>query len=242
MLRLKVLLLAVVLVLAHASALSAQERARIGWAAMTASHVPLWVAQEKGLLVKHGLTPELIFFSAGTTALQALVAGDLDVVLTSAPNVVNPRFGRADTIMIMSIIPTFIDHIIAAPNITSPEQLKGKIGGVNRQGTVSEMGLRLALRRLGVDPEKDTKIVTAGGKPRAAGGDLQRDRSLYDHERAFSEGGRETRLARSGEYRDAENTAAVERRRYPGSHSQSPAADVDSVGARADRGHSLHQS
>jgi NitT/TauT family transport system substrate-binding protein len=165
MLRLKVLLLAVVLVLAHASALSAQERARIGWAAMTASHVPLWVAQEKGLLVKHGLTPELIFFSAGTTALQALVAGDLDVVLTSAPNVVNPRFGGADTIMIMSIIPTIIDHIIAAPNITSPEQLKGKIGGVNRQGTVSEMGLRLALRRLGVDPEKDTKIVTAGGNP-----------------------------------------------------------------------------
>jgi ABC-type nitrate/sulfonate/bicarbonate transport system substrate-binding protein len=27
------------------------------------------------------------------------------------------------------------------------------------------MGLRLALRRLGVDPEKDTKIVTAGGNP-----------------------------------------------------------------------------
>jgi len=143
----------------------AQERARIGWAAMTASHVPLWVAEEKGMLAKHGLAPELIFFSAGTTALQALVAGDLDVVLTSAPNVVNPRFGGADTVMIMSIIPTFIDHIIAAPNITSPEQLKGKIGGVNRQGTVSEMGLRLALRRLGVDPEKDTKIVTAGGNP-----------------------------------------------------------------------------
>ena len=143
----------------------AQERARIGWAAMTASHVPLWVAEEKGMLAKHGLAPELIFFSAGTTALQALVAGDLDVVLTSAPNVVNPRFGGADTVMIMSIIPTFIDHIIAAPNITSPEQLKGKIGGVNRQGTVSEMGLRLALRRLGVDPEKDTKIISAGGNP-----------------------------------------------------------------------------
>jgi ABC-type nitrate/sulfonate/bicarbonate transport system substrate-binding protein len=144
---------------------SAQERARIGWAAMTVSHVPLWVAQEKGFLVKNGLAPELIFFGNGTTATQALVSGDLDVVLTSIPNVVNSRFGGGDTVMIMTIIPTFIDHIISAANITSPEQLKGKIGGVNRQGTVSEMGLRLALRRLGIDAEKDVKIVSSGGNP-----------------------------------------------------------------------------
>lgn len=146
-------------------AASAQERARIGWAAMTVSHVPLWVAQEKGLLVKNGLAPELIFFGNGTTATQSLVAGDLDALLTSIPNVVNSRFGGGDTVMIMTIIPTFIDHIISASNITSPEQLKGKIGGVNRQGTVSEMGLRLALRRLGIDPEKDAKIISSGGNP-----------------------------------------------------------------------------
>ena len=51
--------------------------------------------------------------------MQALVAGDLDIVVTSAPNVVNPRLGGADTVMILSIIPTFIDHIISAANITS---------------------------------------------------------------------------------------------------------------------------
>jgi ABC-type nitrate/sulfonate/bicarbonate transport system substrate-binding protein len=142
-----------------------QERARIGWAAMTASHTPLWVAQEKGFLSKQGLAAELIFFGAGPPAMQALVAGDLDIVVTSAPNVVNPRLGGADTVMILSIIPTFIDHIIAASGITSPEQLRGKIGSVNRFGSISDMGLRLSLRRLGIDPEKDVKIVPAGGNP-----------------------------------------------------------------------------
>jgi ABC-type nitrate/sulfonate/bicarbonate transport system substrate-binding protein len=97
--------------------------------------------------------------------MQALVAGDLDIVVTSAPNVVNPRLGGADTVMILSIIPTFIDHIISAANITSPEQLKGKIGSVNRIGTISDMGMRLSLKRLGIDPEKDVKIVPAGGNP-----------------------------------------------------------------------------
>jgi NitT/TauT family transport system substrate-binding protein len=144
---------------------TAQDRARVGWAAMTASHTPLWAAQDKGFLAKQGLSIEPIFFSAGPPAMQALVAGDLDIVVTSAPNVVNPRLGGADTVMILSIIPTFIDHIISAANITSPEQLKGKIGSVNRFGSISEMGLRLSLKRLGIDPEKDVRIVPAGGNP-----------------------------------------------------------------------------
>jgi NitT/TauT family transport system substrate-binding protein len=143
----------------------AQDRARVGWAAMTASHTPLWVAQDKGFLAKQGLSIEPIFFSAGPPAMQALVAGDLDIVVTSAPNVVNPRLGGADTVMILSIIPTFIDHIISAASITSPEQLRGKIGSVNRFGSISEMGLRLSLKRLGIDPEKDVRIVPAGGNP-----------------------------------------------------------------------------
>ena len=143
----------------------AQDRARVGWAAMTASHTPLWVAQDKGFLAKQGLSVESIFFSAGPPAMQALVAGDLDIVVTSAPNVVNPRLGGADTVMILSIIPTFIDHIVSTASITTTEQLRGKIGSVNRFGSISEMGLRLSLRRLGIDPEKDVKIVPAGGNP-----------------------------------------------------------------------------
>ena len=147
------------------SASIAQDRVRVGWAAMTASHTPLWVAQEKGLFSKQGLTVESIFFGAGPPAMQALVAGDLDIVVTSAPNVVNPRLGGADMVMILSIIPTFIDHIISAPSITSAEQLKGKTGSVNRAGSISDMGMRLSLKRLGIDPERDVKIVSAGGNP-----------------------------------------------------------------------------
>lgn len=151
--------------LCHQPTAVAQERARIAWAAFSATHIPLWVAHEKGLFKKHGIAPEVIFFSNGPTALQALAAGELDIVLTSAPNVVNPRLAGMDTVMILSLIPTFTDHIVAVAAIPGTEQLKGKIGGVNRQGSISEMGLRLVLRRLGIDPEKDTKIVSAGGNP-----------------------------------------------------------------------------
>jgi NitT/TauT family transport system substrate-binding protein len=67
--------------------------------------------------------------------------------------------------MILGIVRTFVDHIISQQNITVADQLKGKIGGVNRIGSTSDMGLRFALRRLNIDPEKDAKIITAGGNP-----------------------------------------------------------------------------
>jgi NitT/TauT family transport system substrate-binding protein len=165
MLGVKVIILAFVVAVAHTAGSLAQERVRVGWAAMTAYHTALWVAKEKGFLAAQGLAAELIFFGAGPSAMQALVAGDLDIVVTSAPNVVNPRLGGADTVMILAIIPNFIDHIISAPSITSPEQLKGKIGSVNRLGSISDMGLKLSLKKLGIDPEKDVRIVPTGGNP-----------------------------------------------------------------------------
>lgn len=141
----------------------AQERLRIAWAGFAATHLPLWIAHEKGFMKKYGLDPDVIFFGASPTATQALLAGELDIVVASVPAVVNARLGGADTVLFLTFVPTFVDHIIAAPNITHVEQLKGRIGGVNRLGSVADMGLRLTLRRVGIDPEKDTKIVVAGG-------------------------------------------------------------------------------
>jgi ABC-type nitrate/sulfonate/bicarbonate transport system substrate-binding protein len=62
-------------------------------------------------------------------------------------------------------VPTFVDHIVSLASITDVQQVKGRTGGVNRIGSTSDLGLRLALRRLGIQPEKDTKIITAGGNP-----------------------------------------------------------------------------
>ena len=80
--------------------------------------------------------------------LQALLAGEIDVAATSVATLVSSRLAGADTVMILGMVRTFVDHIITEQNITRPEQLKGKIGGVNRIGSTSDLGLRFALRRL----------------------------------------------------------------------------------------------
>jgi NitT/TauT family transport system substrate-binding protein len=143
----------------------AQERVRIAWAGVSPANSPIWVVQERGLLKKHGLNGEVISISASPIALQALLAGEVDVIVTSVTTLALSRLAGADIVMILGMVPTFLDHIISHPSVTALEQIKGKTGGVNRLGSTSDLGLRLALRRKGIDPEKDLKIITAGDNP-----------------------------------------------------------------------------
>ena len=89
----------------------------------------------------------------------------MDFIIAPSATLVTSRLAGADTIMVSTNLPLFIDHIVSLDDIRTVEQLKGKTGGVNRLGTTSDMTLRLALRRLGVDPEKETKIIATGENP-----------------------------------------------------------------------------
>ena len=144
---------------------TAQERMRIAWAGSTPSNTPIWVADQKGFLKKNGLNAEVIAISASTIVIQALLTGEVDFIIAPSATLVTSRLAGADTVMVSTNLPMFIDHIVSVADVTTIEELRGKTGGVNRLGTTSDMTLRLALRRFGIDPEKDTKIIATGENP-----------------------------------------------------------------------------
>ena len=157
--------IAAVVFLSLLNSASAQERMRIAWAGSTPSNTPIWVADQKGFFKRNGLNAEVIAISASTIVIQALLTGEVDFIIAPSATLVTSRLAGADTVMVSTNLPLFIDHIVSLSDISSVEQLKGKTGGVNRLGTTSDMTLRLALRRLGVDPEKDTQIIATGENP-----------------------------------------------------------------------------
>src|SRR5512139_2694408 len=116
---------------------SAQERMRIAWAGSTPSNTPIWVADQKGFFKKNGLNAEVIAISASTIVIQALLTGEVDFIIAPSATLVTSKLAGADTVMVSTNLPLFIDHIVSLGNISSIEQLKGKIGGVNRLGTTS---------------------------------------------------------------------------------------------------------
>src|SRR5215471_4760331 len=146
---------------AYPNAVKAAEKLRIAWAGGSSS-APIWIVQEKGLLKKQGVDAEIIRVSASTVALQAMLAGELDVIGTSVTTLVTSRLAGVDVVMILAIVPIFPAHIVTSKSVTDLKQLKGKIGGVGRPGTTTEIGMRLALARFGVDPNVDVKLVPVG--------------------------------------------------------------------------------
>src|SRR3989454_2954207 len=164
MLRKLLLALTVVISLVTTATLgSAQEKLRLAWAGFSPTNSPIWVIENRKLLQKQAVEPEIISISNSPTVLQALLAGEIDAASISVTTLTSSRLAGADTVMIVGVVPTFVDHIVSLSNITGVEQLKGKTAGVNRLGSTSDLGLRLALRKLGVDPEKDVKIIPTGG-------------------------------------------------------------------------------
>jgi len=150
-------------ILATASLAAGQEKLRLAWAGFSPTNSPVWVMEDRKLLQKQGVTPEIISINASPTVLQALLANEIDAASISVTTLTSSRLAGADTVMILGIVPTFVDHIVSLSSITAVEQLKGKTAGVNRLGSTSDLGLRLALKKLGIDPEKDVKIIPTGG-------------------------------------------------------------------------------
>ena len=142
---------------------SAQEKLRLAWAGFSPTNSPIWVIDDRKLLQRMGVEPEIIAINASPTVLQALLADEIDAASISVTTLVSSRLQGADTVMIVGVVPTFVDHIVSLGSITKIEQLKGKVAGVNRLGSTSDLGLRLALKKLGIDPDKDVKIIPTGG-------------------------------------------------------------------------------
>jgi NitT/TauT family transport system substrate-binding protein len=161
--RLSIIMLVLAISLGFVSRGIAQERLRLAWAGFSPTNSPIWVIEDRKLLQKQGVQPEIIAISASPTVLQALLANEIDAASISVTTLTSSRLAGADTVMIVGIVPTFVDHIVSLSSITAVEQLKGKTAGVNRLGSTSDLGLRLALRKLGIEPDKDVKIIPTGG-------------------------------------------------------------------------------
>jgi TRAP-type uncharacterized transport system substrate-binding protein len=69
----------------------------------------------------------------------------------------------------LTVIGTTINVIpmslVTTPDITTAQDLKGKTYGVSRFGSLTDLGLKRAVTELGLDPEKDIKMIQTGGVP-----------------------------------------------------------------------------
>ena len=153
------------LLLLSCPALAQSTKLIVGYSAISADQAPAWVAKETGIFKKNGLDIQLIYFTGGTTAVQALVSGEVPISQVAGPAVVNSGLAGAD-IAVVAGGATSLDYwLMSRPEIRRPEQLKGGSVAISAFGTASDFVARYALEKIGLAPGRDVALVQVGGVP-----------------------------------------------------------------------------
>jgi NitT/TauT family transport system substrate-binding protein len=133
-----------------------------GYGSADGAIAPLWFAKEMKFFEKRGLDVVLIGMGTGSVSLRALIAKDLEIASLSGSGLVQAALQGADTVIVSAAINGFIFKVFGAPEITNTAQLKGKRLGVSRYGATSDFAIRLALKKWGLNPERDVNILQIG--------------------------------------------------------------------------------
>jgi NitT/TauT family transport system substrate-binding protein len=149
-----------------ASPASAQlTRLNVGYSAVSADQLPAWVAKETGIFARNGLDVQLIFFTGGTTAILALVSGDVPMTQVSGPGLVNSALAGSDAAFVAAGMTSLNYVLMGRPGVKTVEQLKAGTVAISRFGSATDSIARFALRKIGMTPQKDVTLVQVGSGP-----------------------------------------------------------------------------
>src|SRR5580765_2036897 len=90
------------------------------------------------------------------------IAGELQVVAGTGPAVASAKVRGADASMIMGFEVFLPYYLVATPASKSVEDLKGKVRANHSAATSADFAMRLGLRNIGLDPEKDVNLRVVG--------------------------------------------------------------------------------
>jgi NitT/TauT family transport system substrate-binding protein len=159
------LFLSLIVVLAAGSArlTRAQEKLNFAYISPNAGSASvLWIAKDAGIFKKHGLDVNVIYIEGTPKALMSLFAGELQVVAGTGPAVASAKVRGADATMIMGFEVFLPYYLVATPAIKTIEDLKGKVGANHSAATSADFAMRLGLRNIGLDPERDVNLRVVG--------------------------------------------------------------------------------
>jgi len=152
-------------ILLGSPALAQSTKLNVGYSAISADQLPAWMAKETGIFKKNDLDVQLVYFTGGTTAVQALLSGEVPISQVAGPAVVNSALAGSDIVIVAGGATSLDYWLMSRPEIKRPEQLKGGSVAISAFGTASDFVARYALEKIGLTPGKDVALVQVGGVP-----------------------------------------------------------------------------
>ena len=127
------------------------------------SSTMIWIAKDARLFEKHGLDATVIFISGSVRGIQAILAGEIPIGEGGGPGLASARLAGGDVVAIAGNVNVLPYYLVSNPSIKKAEDLRGKIGGTHIAGTTAEFALKVGLKKIGLEPNKDVTLRVIGG-------------------------------------------------------------------------------
>lgn len=139
-------------------------KVKVGVSGRSINYTYFWLAETNGFFKDEGLETELVVFDGGPPTVQAMIAGEIPIAVSSSYEAMASRLEGADLKVVATFVPNAPHQLIARPAIKTPADLKGKKVGVSKIGAESHKAAKEAVKMAGLDPEKDVAYVAVGGQ------------------------------------------------------------------------------
>ena len=123
------------------------------------SKLPLYLARDTGIFEKNGLKLSWTNPGSNEKLLAAMKNGAGDIFVVSSNHAVQNNATGGPALTIVANSGYNYSVLLVDSAITRPEDLRGKKVGTGEPGSTPDRLTRLALRKLGLDPDRDVTLV-----------------------------------------------------------------------------------
>jgi len=148
--------------------LASAQKFVVGYSGITAIQAPFWIVKDAGYFKQEGLDSNLVYIAASSTMAQAMLAGEVAISTANSQAVVDTGLQGGDLVAVGAIVNFVALYVIAAPEIKSVQDLRGKPVGVSRFGATTDFAMQMFLKKYGLEPVRDVPIIQIGGLPELA--------------------------------------------------------------------------
>jgi len=157
------------LVVLHVPLHAQTKRIAAGYSAISATQTGFYLAKDAKIFEKYGLYIDPVYLAGGSRMAQAIIAGEFSLALAGG-NIVNVNLAGGDIVVVGGVVNVPSFYLYVQSSIKRQEDLKGKALGITRYGASTDVSLRAYLRKYGLEPDRDVKVLQMGGQPEILAG------------------------------------------------------------------------
>jgi len=155
--------------LIHAPLHAQTKRIAVAYSAISATQAAFYLAKDANIFEKNGLYVDQVYVAGGSRVSQTVIAGEFVVALAGG-NIVFADLAGGDIVTFGGVVNVPSFYLYVQPSIKTQEDLRGKTLGITRYGASTDFTLRYLLKKWGLEPDRDVKVIQMGGQPEILAG------------------------------------------------------------------------